>query len=87
MQSKVYSANQIYICSHNNFYHHHISLTIICSITKRCEGIKNRHHPTVQTSMYLCDRVGVEHFNRTWLNFDSVFHQHCQSLRERDDLS
>uniref|UniRef100_A0A3B4V7Y5 Uncharacterized protein n=1 Tax=Seriola dumerili TaxID=41447 RepID=A0A3B4V7Y5_SERDU len=36
-----------------------------------------------QTDRYLCDSVGVEHFNRTRLNLNSVLHQDCQGLRDR----
>ncbi len=33
---------------------------------------------------HLCDCVSVKHFNRTRLNFNSILHQHCQSLRDRE---
>lgn len=36
------------------------------------------------TGAYLCDSVGVEHFNRTGLNLDSILYQHHQSLKERE---
>lgn len=65
-----------------NFYY---LMSHLGDMSERCEFIKK-----VNTCTHLCDRVGVEHFNRTRLNLNSVFHQHRQRLRGRDtgnDLS